>query len=462
MAEYRYYLIPDAMTRAFPEQFGKQTPTEFFDNIADLEKRYHQLREMPYNNERTWNERTRFPYARLVVGIDRQNPDGAVAIIQVRNGVNYLCDDYRGPYADRSDAQIPQMAKKLVEVIGVDRVRPHTYTQRDGYTWVQVEKDTSRISLCLGGYVQAAAEPLLDELGHEVMQLARDSVAIQAEPVHNTDTQSPTQTTSREEAVTDDVHEREGLSDSEPELAESQENQPEPVRQDAAGLLGAERAEPVRPDDAGGNAAVELPQDGAGCAADGGQDAARSDAESADARPQDEPSGLGTDVQQPEAAGGGNDPSDAVRSITEEPAAAESEPSPSAFSLPEFPAELLPFLLKADTTSRASNADILSFFSKTPLLIDRLRYIRESYKVVFTELLLDDDTRVGFYKESNGLLLWQGSYLTRSAESHLSWHSVTAAINKWCSENQDNLIVNLLTLEFKSVAIVYALLYLHS
>ena len=289
--------------------------------------------------------------------------------------------------------------------------------------------DTSRISLCLGGYVQAAAEPLLDELGHEVMQLARDSVAIQAEPVHNTDTQSPTQTTSREEAVTDDVHEREGLSDSEPELAESQENQPEPVRQDEAGLLGAERAEPVRPDDAGGNAAAELPQDGAGRTADGGQDAARPDAESADARPQDKPAGLGADVQQPEAAGGGNDPSDAVRSITEDPAAAESEPSPSAFSLPEFPAGLLPSLLKADTTSRASNADILSFFSKTPLLIDRLRYIRESYKVVFTELLLEDDTRVGFYKESNGLLVWQGSYLTRSAESHLSWHSVTAAIS---------------------------------
>ena len=105
------------------------------------EQVYHQLREMPYNNERTWNERARFPYARLVVGVDRQNPDGEVAVIQVRNGINYLCDDYRGPYADGSDAQIPQMAKKLVEVIGVDRVRPHTYTQRDGYTWVQVEKD---------------------------------------------------------------------------------------------------------------------------------------------------------------------------------------------------------------------------------------------------------------------------------------------------------------------------------
>ena len=141
MAEYRYYLIPDAMTRAFPEQFEKQTPTEFFDNIADLKQRYLQLRELPYNNERTWNERAGFPYARLVVGIDRQNSDGAVAIIQVRNGINYLCDDYRGPYADRSDTRILQMAEKLVEVIGVDRVRPHTYTQRDGYTWVQVEKD---------------------------------------------------------------------------------------------------------------------------------------------------------------------------------------------------------------------------------------------------------------------------------------------------------------------------------
>lgn len=75
MAEYRYYLIPDAMTRAFPEKFEKQTPTEFFDNIADLEKRYHQLREMPYNNERTWNERARFPYARLVVGVDQFSQD---------------------------------------------------------------------------------------------------------------------------------------------------------------------------------------------------------------------------------------------------------------------------------------------------------------------------------------------------------------------------------------------------
>lgn len=108
MAEYRYYLIPDAMTRAFPEQFGKQTPTEFFDNIADLEKRYHQLREMPYNNERTWNERARFPYARLVVGVDRQNPDGEVSVIQVRNGIDTACVELK--YADGSMISIDTIA----------------------------------------------------------------------------------------------------------------------------------------------------------------------------------------------------------------------------------------------------------------------------------------------------------------------------------------------------------------
>ena len=58
MAEYRYYLIPDFMSHVFPQQFEEQAPTEFFSNTADLMKRYKQLREMPYNNEYTWNERS--------------------------------------------------------------------------------------------------------------------------------------------------------------------------------------------------------------------------------------------------------------------------------------------------------------------------------------------------------------------------------------------------------------------
>lgn len=134
MAEYRYYLIPDFMSHVFPQQFEEQAPTEFFSNTADLMKRYQQLREMPYNNEYTWNERTNLPYPRLTVGIDRRDPDGAVTIMQVRNGVNYLCDDYRGPFADRNDKQLIEMAKQLVTAVGVDRIRPHYYTEENGHT----------------------------------------------------------------------------------------------------------------------------------------------------------------------------------------------------------------------------------------------------------------------------------------------------------------------------------------
>ena len=141
MAKYRYYLIPDFMSHVFPQQFEEQAPTEFFSNTADLMKRYQQLREMPYNNEYTWNERTNLPYPRLTVGIDRRDPDGAVTIMQVRNGINYLCDDYRGPFADRNDKQLIEMAKQLVTAVGIDRIRPHYYTEENGHTKVHVGKD---------------------------------------------------------------------------------------------------------------------------------------------------------------------------------------------------------------------------------------------------------------------------------------------------------------------------------
>lgn len=141
MAEYRYYLIPDFMSHVFPQQFEEQAPTEFFSNTVDLMKRYKQLREMPYNNEYIWNERTNLPYPRLTVGIDRRDPDGAVTIMQVRNGINYLCDDYRGPFADRNDKQLIEMAKQLVTAVGVDRIRPHYYTEENGHTKVHVGKD---------------------------------------------------------------------------------------------------------------------------------------------------------------------------------------------------------------------------------------------------------------------------------------------------------------------------------
>lgn len=295
--------------------------------------------------------------------------------------------------------------------------------------------DTCQISLCLGGYLQAAAEPMLNAIGREALRLNRDSIAISHEPVHNESTR--TQLNSREEAIHHDVHEEpRRLPDSEPFPAEPAEPLPEPLREAASGISGAERADALRPTDVGGHAADELQPNRTGSTADGGQDPTRADADHPDAGPQDEPAGLDADNQQPEKAGGGDNPSDAVRSLTEAPAKAESEQALSAFALPEFPPTLLPQLLAAETSSRADNAEYFTFFNKNPLLIDRLRFVRESYKDIFTELLLADDTRVGFHRQDNGLLVWQGAYLTRSAETLLSWRAVANALNDLIEQHE--------------------------
>ena len=172
--------------------------------------------------------------------------------------------------------------------------------------------DTCQISLCLGGYVQAAAEPMLNDIGREALRLNRDSIAIPHEPVHNEST--PIQLNSREEAVTHDVHEEpRRLPDSEPFPAEPAEPVPEPLREAASGISGTERADALRPADAGGHAADELQSNRTDSTADGGQDPARADADHPDAGPQNEPAGLGTADQQPEKAGGGTEAGQAQR-----------------------------------------------------------------------------------------------------------------------------------------------------
>ena len=62
--------------------------------------------------------------------------------------------------------------------------------------------------------------------------------------------------------------------------------------------------------------------------------------------------------------------------------------------------------------------------------------MRESYKDIFTELLLADDTRVGFHRQDNGLLVWQGAYLTRSAETLLPWRAVANALNDLIEQHE--------------------------
>lgn len=141
MENYRYYLIADAMTRAFPQKFKKETPFEYYETLSALKQRYLELRDLPYNNEQTWNEKMNLPYARLTVGVERADPKTTVTVMEVRGGVNYLSDDYRSPFGDTTDKQLLAKVKELVEAVGVDRIRPHLYKKVDGHVQIRTGSD---------------------------------------------------------------------------------------------------------------------------------------------------------------------------------------------------------------------------------------------------------------------------------------------------------------------------------
>ena len=123
MKSYYYFLNPDALAWDMPKLYDKRLPTECYTNLADVKVRYQQLREQPYNYETAFDYITGCPYARLTIGIARNNPRGPLKIVEVRRGINYLSDDFYGPFSANHDKMLYAMARDLIEAVGVDRIR---------------------------------------------------------------------------------------------------------------------------------------------------------------------------------------------------------------------------------------------------------------------------------------------------------------------------------------------------
>jgi 5'(3')-deoxyribonucleotidase len=119
---YHYYLIADLMTWA--KNDAERSELERFDNIDALKARFDELKVMyPHNDVPTdINEQTELPYARLTVGIETEG--SAADILHVRNGQNYLVDDFtRMENIINSDNALRHIAE-ISERIGFERVHP--------------------------------------------------------------------------------------------------------------------------------------------------------------------------------------------------------------------------------------------------------------------------------------------------------------------------------------------------
>lgn len=95
--------------------------------------------------------------------------------------------------------------------------------------------------------------------------------------------------------------------------------------------------------------------------------------------------------------------------------------------LPAFLDEhLIEAILLDDGGRKHTRQEIFAYFQDTRDITARTEFLKSSYNDIWVEVLAGaDKVRVGYHAEKDGLLMWEGSYLSRTAESVFSWGVVT-------------------------------------
>lgn len=134
--------------------------------------------------------------------------------------------------------------------------------------------------------------------------------------------------------------------------------------------------------------------------------------------------GLGTGYEQPETESTGNrDERGNIRPVINE--------------LPPFIDEnlILKILSNPDDDLKQKKTSIVDFFNKTSDENERADFVKGIYPNRYTELIFDEQ-RVGYVSSENGLLIWKGSYPSRTEESVFSWDIVTQLIGNIIDEGK--------------------------
>lgn len=164
---------------------------------------------------------------------------------------------------------------------------------------------------------------------------------------------------------------------------------------------GGDPAERPAPD--GGNRSA----DGEGPGRDGGTESQR-------------PDEMGADDEQHPERGGGNSAGGADLQLKDEP-----EKSAGGEQLPALLDEkqIMAVIANKDDDLKYKKQQIELFFSVHPDEQERAEYLKSAYQDRFTEIIADGQ-RLGYRPQEDGLLMWEGAYLSRTKESVFSWDLV--------------------------------------
>ena len=94
----------------------------------------------------------------------------------------------------------------------------------------------------------------------------------------------------------------------------------------------------------------------------------------------------------------------------------------------ELPAFLDMHLIEANLLDNGGRKhkrqEIFEYFQAHENLAERTEFLKNSYNDIWVEVLTDG-VRTGYHAEKDGLLMWEGSYLSRTSESVFSWSVIT-------------------------------------
>ena len=95
--------------------------------------------------------------------------------------------------------------------------------------------------------------------------------------------------------------------------------------------------------------------------------------------------------------------------------------------LPAFLDEhLIEAILLDDGGRKHTRQEIFAYFQANKDITARTEFLKNSYNDIWVEVLAGTDKiRIGYHAQQNGLLMWEGSFLSRTSESVFSWGVVT-------------------------------------
>ena len=132
------------------------------------------------------------------------------------------------------------------------------------------------------------------------------------------------------------------------------------------------------------------------------------------------PDEMGADDEQPAERGGGNGAGGADLQLIDEP-----EESAGGEQLPALLDEkqIMAIIANKDDDLKYKKNQIELFFSVHSDVQERAEYLKSAYQDRYTEIIADGQ-RLGYKPQEDGLLMWEGSYPSRTRESVFSWEVV--------------------------------------